>query len=66
MTRIEEIEQAVARLPEEQLREFCDWSDSFLADACDRQLESDVAAGRLDTLGDQAVEDARSGRCTEL
>jgi len=28
-------------------------------------MEDDVAAGRLDALADEAVEDLRAGRCTD-
>jgi len=31
----------------------------------DRQLESDVAAGRLDALADEALQDFRDGRCDD-
>ena len=35
-------------------------------EAWDRQLEEDVKAGKLDQLAEEALEDLRSGRCTEL
>ena len=35
-------------------------------EAWDKQLEEDVKAGRLDHLGDKAVEDLRAGRCKDL
>ncbi len=35
-------------------------------EAWDKQLEEDVNAGRLDSLGEKALEDLRAGRCTEL
>ena len=34
--------------------------------AWDKQLEEDVKAGRLDHLGDKALEDLRAGRCKDL
>jgi hypothetical protein len=37
----------------------------FEADIWDRQIEQDVAAGRLDDLANEALEDPRAGRCTE-
>ncbi len=36
------------------------------ADAWDKQIEEDIKAGRLDHLGDKALEDLRAGRCTDL
>jgi hypothetical protein len=35
------------------------------AAAWDRQIEEDVAAGRLDALADEALDDLREGRCTD-
>ena len=35
-------------------------------EAWDRQLEADVKAGKLDQLAEEALEDLRSGRCTDL
>ena len=36
------------------------------ADAWDKEIEEDIKAGRLDHLGDKAVEDLRAGRCKDL
>ena len=35
-------------------------------EAWDRQLEEDVKAGKLDQLAEEALEDLRAGRCTDL
>ena len=35
-------------------------------EAWDKQIEEDIKVGRLDKLGDKAVEDLRAGRCTDL
>ena len=66
MTTIEEIEQAVRRLSPEELAIFRAWFATFDAESWDRQLESDVAAGRLDALADEALQDFRDGRCDDL
>ena len=66
MTTIEEIEQALRRLSPEDLAAFRAWFVQFDAEAWDRQLENDVAAGRLDTLADEALQDFRNGRCNEM
>ena len=36
------------------------------ADAWDKQIEEDIKAGRLDHLGEKALEDLRAGRCKDL
>lgn len=65
MTSLEQIEVAVRGLSDEDRAIFRAWFAEFDADEWDRQLESDVAAGRLDWLIEEAREDLRSGRCTD-
>jgi hypothetical protein len=66
MNTIAEIEQAVRKLPAEDLATFRAWFAEFDAGIWDRQFEDDVAAGRLDALAEEAIEDLRQGRCTDL
>ena len=66
MSTIVEIEQAVRQLPAEDLAAFRAWFAEFDASIWDRQFEDDVAAGRLDALAEEAIEDLRQGRCTDL
>ncbi|MBT9099322.1 hypothetical protein KFZ76_16630 [Methylovulum psychrotolerans] len=66
MVVISEIEEAVATLSREDLSAFRDWFQAFDAKAWDKQLEDDVAAGRLDALAEEALRDLREGRCTDL
>ena len=66
MTNIKEIESAVKQLSREELNAFRAWFEEFDADAWDRQLEEDVAAGRLDSLAEEALSDLKEGRCTDL
>ena len=65
MSTIHDIEQAVERLEPVELAEFRAWFESFDADAWDRQLEADAAAGRLDAFAQEALADLRAGRGTE-
>ncbi len=66
MSTIEEIERAVRKLPPEQLAAFRAWFAEFDAEIWDRRIEDDVAAGRLDSLADEALRDLQEGRTTEL
>ena len=66
MSTVHEIEAAVRKLSPRDLSAFREWFVAFDADEWDKQLEKDVAAGRLDSLADQAVRDFREGRCTDL
>lgn len=66
MTTLEEIEKAVQNLPTPQLAAFRAWFAEFDAVAWDRQFEVDVKAGRLDKLGQEALDDLEAGRCQSL
>lgn len=65
MGAVKEIEDAVLRLSASELAAFRRWFEGFDAAGWDRQIEADVAAGRLDALADEALKDLREGRCTE-
>jgi hypothetical protein len=65
MIGINEIEDAVLRLTPAELDAFRTWFAEFDGAAWDRQMEDDVAAGRLDALAEEALEDLRAGRCTD-
>src|ERR1700677_3960247 len=54
---IEDIEQAVAKLPEDQLLRFRAWFEQFDAARFDQKIENDAASGKLDRLGDEAIDD---------
>jgi hypothetical protein len=66
VSTIEEIEQAVQGLSPEQLAAFRAWFAEFDAAVWDKQIEVDVGTGRLDALADEAHDDLRQGRCTDL
>jgi hypothetical protein len=64
MSTVEEIERAVRELPPEELALFRAWFAEFDAGVWDRQIEADVAAGRLDALAEAGEErlDRESGQ----
>jgi len=66
MSTVAEIERAVEQLSPEELRAFRAWFAERDAAEWDRQFEADVAAGRLDALGEKALGALREGRCTDL
>jgi hypothetical protein len=63
---LQDLESAVAGLSADELAKFRAWFVEFDADAWDRQIEDDAKAGRLDALAEEALEDYRAGRTTEL
>jgi hypothetical protein len=66
VSTIQEIEQAVGQLSPADLEAFRAWFAEFDAEVWDRQFAEDVAAGRLDQLAEEALQDVREGRCTDL
>jgi len=63
---LHDIENAIAGLSPDELSKLRTWFVEFDAEAWDRQLEQDIRAGRLDALAEEALEDLREGRTTEL
>ena len=63
---IQDLETAVAQLPKEDLAQFSQWFEEFMADQWDKQIEQDAAAGRLDAAIKRADEHYDKGRCTPL
>lgn len=63
---VREIEQAIAQLTKDQLAEFRAWYEKFDSDVWDRQIEEDIATGKLDALADAAIADHRAGRTKKL
>jgi hypothetical protein len=66
MSTVHEIEQAIRALEPQEFAALRDWFAAFDAEVWDRQLEQDVAAGRLDKLAEEALRDLSEGRCTDL
>jgi hypothetical protein len=66
MSTVDEIEEAIRKLPDQDLAALRAWFAEFDAAAWDRHFERDVAEGRLDALADEALRDSREGRCTDL
>jgi hypothetical protein len=63
---IEDIENAVAKLPPDDLARFRARFEQFDAARFDDKIERDVKSGKLDRLGDAALDDLRKGRAREL
>jgi len=65
MGSVKDIEEAVLGLSAADLAAFRTWFAEFDAEVWDRRIEDDAAAGRLDALADEALDDLQAGRCTE-
>ena len=63
---VHEIEAAVRGLSADELAAFTKWFEEFVAAEWDHRFQTDVAAGRLDKVGDEALAEFRSGRTNPL
>ncbi|MEX1117699.1 MAG: hypothetical protein WEB60_02800 [Terrimicrobiaceae bacterium] len=62
MSTVQEIEQAIEKLPREDVLQLTDWLSSHFSDLWDRQIQEDIAAGLLDDLAAEAVAEHRAGK----
>ena len=54
---VKEIEAAIIQLSVQDVSELRSWLDEYQAQLWDEQIESDLAAGRLDALLDEVDEE---------
>ena len=66
MSTVSEIERAIEQLAPDDFVRIREWIAELDASRWDKQLENDVAAGRLDELAAEALDDLKNGRCTDL
>jgi hypothetical protein len=66
MTKVEDIENAVAQLAPNELARFRAWFEEFDAACFDEKIERDAKAGKFDRLADEAIVDYRAGRARKL
>jgi hypothetical protein len=55
MSTVEDIENAIASLPPDQLSRFRRWFEEFDAARFDARVERDARSGKLDRLADEAL-----------
>jgi hypothetical protein len=63
---IQEIEQAIAQLPKNQLVELMTWLADYHHQVWDEQIERDLAAGRLDSVIAAAEKEYEAGLARPL
>lgn len=66
MRKVEEIEKQIQSLSREDLAELREWFLEQDWKAWDRQLESDIRAGKLDGLAREARAEHAAGRSRKL
>jgi len=66
MSTVAEIENALQALPPAEARKVAGWLQRYLDEKWDRQIDADIAAGKLDQLAEKAVGDYRASRVKPL
>ncbi len=66
MSQVKDLESQIKGLSTEELAAFRQWFAAFDAEVWDRQLDADVAAGKLDGVAARALQDHAAGRSTPL
>ena len=61
-----ELEQAVKKLPPQELQIFSDWFEQYSSDKWDEKIEKDILSGCLAKLAAKADENFEAGRCSSL
>jgi hypothetical protein len=60
-TAVKQIESAILKLSPQELTQLADWVLDLDEQQWDKQIERDVAAGKLDFLAKEALEELESG-----
>ena len=63
---LHELEQAIAKLPPDDLALFRAWFEEFDGAHFDEKIERDAKVGKFDRLANAALDDVRKGRAREL
>jgi hypothetical protein len=66
MGKIDDIKKSLEGLSPEEQREMAAWFAELRERLFDEQIERDILAGKLDSLGEEALADLRAGRTTPL
>jgi hypothetical protein len=66
MTKLEEIQEAIAQLPPDEVAKLRDWFDELDARRFDEKIERDALSGKLDWLAGEALADHRAGLSRKL
>jgi hypothetical protein len=66
MSTVQEIEQAIEKLPREEVFVLTNWLSTHFSALWDRQIEEDISSGLLDDLAAEALAEHRAGKSLPL
>jgi hypothetical protein len=66
MTKTEALEREIETLTREELAAFREWFLEYDSEAWDREIEQDVAAGKLDRFAAEVLAEFKRGETKEI
>jgi hypothetical protein len=63
---VQALKTLVTALPADELRQFAQWFEEYVANQRDIQLSADMTSGKLNALLEEADADFAAGACTPL
>jgi hypothetical protein len=66
ISKVKEIERAIGTLTPHEVEELYAWLEQHFPQPIDARLQADLAAGRLDTAIQRALDDEKNGRMRQL
>jgi len=66
ISKVKEIERAIGSLTPQEVEELYVWLEQHFPQPIDARLQVDLAAGRLDTAIQHALDDEKDGRVRQL
>ena len=66
MSTVAEVENALRAMPIQEARAVAAWLQTYLDERWNKQIDEDIAAGRLDKAAEKALEHYRAGRVKPL
>lgn len=61
MSTLEQIEAAILKLPPDEFQKILEWFSNLDYQRWDKQLEKDIADGKLESLAQEAIADFEAG-----
>ncbi|MBW4667044.1 MAG: hypothetical protein KME60_06245 [Cyanomargarita calcarea GSE-NOS-MK-12-04C] len=66
MMTLEQIEAAILQLPPDEYQKLLEWFEELDNQRWDKQLEKDIADGKLEDLAQEAIADFEAGHYREI
>ncbi|MEH1941616.1 MAG: hypothetical protein V7L01_15550 [Nostoc sp.] len=66
MLTLEQIESAILQLSPDEYKKLIEWFADLDYQRWDKQLEKDIADGKLEALAQEAIIEFKAGHCREI